>query len=363
MTRSISAEGLALIKGFEGFRAEPAQLPDGAWVVGYGHVRVGDAGAPLAEAEAAELLALDLGPVERSVAANTFQSLTQGQFDALCSFAFSVGVEAFEASAVLRRVNAGDFIAAACAMDAWRKSDVRGELEIIDALVRRRAAEKALFLSATPAEGAPSAFVRAKLDFAASVLGAPDQHKPAPKAGSILPLPPKSDPTEKLVEILKSEPATEALLLTRIATDEEIAEAELVTAHAKPVARSQARALAAPRIPTLRALRMPSIDFAHTPKFSMPKLAMPKFAMPKLATPKFKSVKFRFLPKKPAEAASLAALMGFGACLVALGAATVVGGRNEWSDYLGAAALAAPGAFAMFLSGYALAKGPARQAA
>ena len=68
------------------------------------------------------------------------------------SFAFSVGAEAFGKSQVLRRVNAGDYVSAACAMDAWRKSDVGGELVIVDALVRRRAAEKALFLKDMPLE-------------------------------------------------------------------------------------------------------------------------------------------------------------------------------------------------------------------
>jgi GH24 family phage-related lysozyme (muramidase) len=56
MTYSISAEGLALIQRYEGFRAEPAQLPDGNWVVGYSHVRVGQAGEALSQEEAAQLL-------------------------------------------------------------------------------------------------------------------------------------------------------------------------------------------------------------------------------------------------------------------------------------------------------------------
>ena len=35
MTNAISAHGLALIQAHEGFRAEPAQMPDGNWVVGF----------------------------------------------------------------------------------------------------------------------------------------------------------------------------------------------------------------------------------------------------------------------------------------------------------------------------------------
>jgi lysozyme len=142
---TVSNAGLALIQDAEGFRAEPGQTPAGAWVVGHGHVRA-EAGEWVNESEAAHLLSVDLVPVERLVNEKVTLALTQSQFDALVSFAFSIGADAFERSQVLRRVNAGDYIAAACAMDAWRKSDISGELEVVDVLVRRRSAEKAMFL-------------------------------------------------------------------------------------------------------------------------------------------------------------------------------------------------------------------------
>jgi lysozyme len=237
MTNAISSEGLALIQEYEGFRAEPTQLPDGNWVVGYGHVRIAEAGAHVTEAEAADLLALDLAPVERLINTEVKQALSQAQFDALVSFAFSVGAEAFDKSQVLRRANTGEWVAAACAMDAWRKSDVTGELEIIEALVRRRAAEKALFLKGSPHDATPSVFMRAKLDHAASILGAPIKYAPAPAVGSIPVALPKAEAAERIVEILKSEPATETLLLTQVVVDDEELE-EITTAHAKPVART-----------------------------------------------------------------------------------------------------------------------------
>mgnify|MGYP006988316285 CR=1 FL=1 len=49
---------------------------------------------------------------------------------------------------------------AACAMELWRKADFEGERIVIDALVRRRSAEKTLFL--TPTHGwvpAPSELI------------------------------------------------------------------------------------------------------------------------------------------------------------------------------------------------------------
>jgi lysozyme len=67
---------------------------------------------------------------------------------------------------VLKRLNEGSLIQAACAMELWRKANIGGERIVIDALVRRRSAEKTLFL--TP-EGdawvpAPSPILRPLLD-------------------------------------------------------------------------------------------------------------------------------------------------------------------------------------------------------
>ncbi|MDX2277569.1 MAG: lysozyme [Hyphomonadaceae bacterium] len=232
MNYAISSEGLALIQHFEGFNAAPIALPNSTWVVGYGHVRVGAAGEAVTEAQARALLALDLAPVEAVVNGAVTQKLTQPQFDALVSFAFSVGAEAFAKSQVLRKLNKGQWVAAACAIDAWRKSEVAGELEVVEALVCRRAAEKALFLKGSPHNAAPSALMRAKLDHAASILGAPPARATASRARAA-----KADPARRIVEILNSEPATAAVLAAPPIIDEEPVE-EITTAHARPVQRT-----------------------------------------------------------------------------------------------------------------------------
>lgn len=238
MTNAISAQGLALIQELEGFQAEPKQLPTGGWVVGYSHVRATEPGDAVNENDAVELLTGDLAAFEDLVNTLVTQPLAQTQFDALVSFAFSVGAEGFGRSQVLRRVNAGDYVSAACAMDAWRKSEVSGEVVVIDALVRRRTAEKALFLKELPNLAAPSAFVRPQLDHAASILGAPIAYIATPEVGSIAPPQPSPEPGERLTEILQSEPATEALLLTQVVAPEFSGDdGEITTAHAKPVAR------------------------------------------------------------------------------------------------------------------------------
>jgi lysozyme len=162
----VSRAAIELIKSFEGFRQQAAQLPDGPWTIGYGHTKTARAGARLTEADAELLLLYDLIEITSAVNDWTYTPLTQNQFDALVCFAFNVGLDGFRRSTVLRRINEGSMLQAACSFEMWRKADFEGERIVVDALVRRRAAEKALFL--TPTNGwvpAPSPVLRPKLDY------------------------------------------------------------------------------------------------------------------------------------------------------------------------------------------------------
>ena len=162
----VSPAAIELIKRFEGFHRTAAPIGDGRWAIGYGHTRSAREGAEVTEADAEALLGFDLVDVQAAVNDWTYTPLTQNQFDALVSFVFNIGLDAFRHSAVLRRVNEGALLQAACTMEMWRKADFDGQRIVVDALIRRRAAEKALFL--TPPEGfvaAPSAVVRPQLDY------------------------------------------------------------------------------------------------------------------------------------------------------------------------------------------------------
>jgi hypothetical protein len=90
-------------------------------------------------------------------------------------------------------------------MDAWRKSRVGGEPAVLDALVRRRAAEKAVFLDLTSLVPAPSAYVAAEIDHAVAILGQPT------RVSHALPPSPEARPDEtarKLADILAADPNT-----------------------------------------------------------------------------------------------------------------------------------------------------------
>lgn len=162
----VSRAAIELIKRFEGYRRNAAQLPDGRWTIGYGHTLTAREGAEVSEPDAEALLVYDLIAVQHAVNESVYAPLTRNQFDALCSFAFNVGLDNFRRSQVLKRLNAGAHVQAACAMELWRKTDFEGERIVLDALVRRRASEKAMFLS--PDDGvwtpAPSPLLRPAID-------------------------------------------------------------------------------------------------------------------------------------------------------------------------------------------------------
>ncbi|HEV7352294.1 MAG TPA: glycoside hydrolase family protein [Brevundimonas sp.] len=138
--RKVSREGLVLIKSLEGFQPRASRRPDGRWTLGYGHTRSAREGLTVSEADAELLLQYDLLPVVAALNDRVSRPLNQHQFDALASFALSVGVEAFVTSEVLAALNAEGPEGAARALAA--STDVDPALARAG---RRRHAEWALF--------------------------------------------------------------------------------------------------------------------------------------------------------------------------------------------------------------------------
>ena len=142
----ISDTGLKLIKAYEGYRPVDRELITGQRIVGYGHRLYNENAVRMTKAEAEETLRIDLEPFEDMINTEVHAPLTQSQFDALCSFAFNIGPRAFLTSDTLRALNNGRPLDAANGFDIWRKSQISGKTYVVDALMRRRTAEKALFL-------------------------------------------------------------------------------------------------------------------------------------------------------------------------------------------------------------------------
>lgn len=85
----------------------------------------------------------DLGHFEKCVNDMVSHSITPNQFAALVSFAYNLGCEALRGSTLMRRLNAGDIQGAADQFGQW----IHAGGTTLPGLVRRRAAERALFLT------------------------------------------------------------------------------------------------------------------------------------------------------------------------------------------------------------------------
>lgn len=142
-----SENGIGLIKRWEGLELESYQDIAGVWTIGYGHTETAGPGQKISEREAEALLARDLEPRERAVRDLTGVPLNQNEFDALVSFVYNVGINAYRNSTARKRLNRGDRVGAAEALTWFNKATVGGVLREVTGLTRRRAAERGLFLT------------------------------------------------------------------------------------------------------------------------------------------------------------------------------------------------------------------------
>lgn len=145
MNRTVSQEGLMLIKHFEGFAPQIYRCPAGYDTIGYGHVvRAHEAFAGGITLQAAEdLLRQDVRAAERSVLRLIRVPLTQGQFDALVSFTFNLGSGALQRSTLRRRVNREDHDAVPAELRRWVWAGGRR----LTGLIKRREAEVRSYIS------------------------------------------------------------------------------------------------------------------------------------------------------------------------------------------------------------------------
>ncbi len=144
-----SAQGVELIKHYEGLRLKPYTCPAGIPTIGYGSTFYPDGrkvtlvDRPLTEDEADALLASTLLPFEREVGRMVEVEITQRMFDALVSFSFNLGSAALRGSTLLKKLNAGDKAGAAGEFAKW----VFAAGSVLPGLVKRRESERKLFLS------------------------------------------------------------------------------------------------------------------------------------------------------------------------------------------------------------------------
>ena len=156
----VSDKAIQVIKHHEGVRQKPYRCPAKLWTIGVGHVLYPRQGAlkmeerdsvPLEERdnrtfsmeEVDGILRDDLNRFERGVERYCPVKLTQGQFDALVSFSFNVGLGTLQRSTLRQKVIRGDMEGAA---EEFLKYTLAGG-KVLKGLVNRRNDERALFLS------------------------------------------------------------------------------------------------------------------------------------------------------------------------------------------------------------------------
>lgn len=146
----MTPELLDLVKHEEGLMLTPYVCPAGYPTIGYGHRIPSLAHPPITEAEADQLLAVDLTIAERGAWTLCPNLRTQPRrLAALTDLVFNVGRDALDGvsssdltddAGVIKSLRAGDWTGAAVRFRKWDHAKVNGTLVQLPGLKRRREA-------------------------------------------------------------------------------------------------------------------------------------------------------------------------------------------------------------------------------
>lgn len=137
---SFSAEGLRLLKSFEMLSQRP-YIANGQRYIAYGKVMSeNDKTTYVSRDQADAMLNSAIGTVVSLVKGAISVPITQGQFDALVDFAFTVDANKFKNSTVVQKINGGDIPGAATAFAQWVYATQNGVVAAVPRLVARRTA-------------------------------------------------------------------------------------------------------------------------------------------------------------------------------------------------------------------------------
>lgn len=146
---NLSSRGLDFIVSFEGLLKK---LPDGRYIAYRCPANVATIyagctegvtdGMIVTEDEGKAMFRRELAKHEAAVRRLVKVDLTQNQFDALVSLSFNIGSGALGKSTLLKHLNKGDYARAASHFHDFKKAGGK----VLKGLVRRRAAEAAMFV-------------------------------------------------------------------------------------------------------------------------------------------------------------------------------------------------------------------------
>jgi len=132
---SLTAAGLVSLANFEGFSGEAyIPVPGDVPTIGFGSTSGVEMGDKISVPEALERLMRDVENAESAIGQCVKVPLSQGEYDAYTSFIFNVGGNAFCASTLVKKLNAGDYPGACLELKRWVYVDGK----VVHGLVKRR---------------------------------------------------------------------------------------------------------------------------------------------------------------------------------------------------------------------------------
>lgn len=148
---NVGPDGIALVRRFEGCKLDAYPDPGTRgepWSIGWGATGEGiHKGVVWTQEQADRRLESDLARCAAQVTrAIGGAPTTQKQFDACVSFAYNVGIQNFLSSTLLKRHKAGRYAETAAEFGRW----IHAAGEVLPGLVKRRAAEAALYRAGRP---------------------------------------------------------------------------------------------------------------------------------------------------------------------------------------------------------------------
>lgn len=141
----LSQRGIDLIKQFEGYssKAYPDPATGGApWTIGYGTTKGVKPGMVITAQQAEKMLRDDVAKFESGVSSLITAPTTQGQFDAMVSLAYNIGLGNFGKSTLLKKHNARCYTCAADQFRVWNRANGK----VMNGLTKRRAAEREVYM-------------------------------------------------------------------------------------------------------------------------------------------------------------------------------------------------------------------------
>lgn len=130
-----------LIAEFEGFSSTVYRCQAGVPTIGFGHTKDVTEGQTITKEDALRLLMSELSTLQKALASVIHVDVTEGQFVAILSLVYNIGMWKFRTSTLLRELNKGNFVNAGNEFARW----IYVKRQPTEGLMRRRAKEREVF--------------------------------------------------------------------------------------------------------------------------------------------------------------------------------------------------------------------------